>query len=97
MVNVDVLNLTIRVRTRARAPMREIEQRKAPPEQDRRVYLTAPPIAGTIGEAPAPSQEEDTASVESVLESVDLGGLSDRVYEMMRYDVRVGRERGGGV
>jgi hypothetical protein len=76
--------------------MLELEERKPAPDRERRIYLSAPPAPAAMGEAAASSSEDEGGELESALSAVDLDGLSARVYELLRYDVRVGRERSGG-
>lgn len=96
-VVIENLQVTIRVKTAQRAPLSQVDEKKANSNRvPERVHLMAPPKSAAVSEAPLPLMEEEKpGAVASAAEDVDLNELSERVYEYLRYDIRVSRERRG--
>jgi hypothetical protein len=96
-VVIENLQVTVRVKTAARAKLSQVDEKENTNRAPQRVHLMPPPKpSAAAGEAQVPlGKEERPRVVASAAERVDLHELSERVYEFMRYDIRVARERRG--
>jgi len=96
-IQIDTLQVTVRIRTAPRAPVADLEQRPDRKHASQLVHLMAPPkphAASVEAQAPLTAGEEGEEAAWDIA-AVDPNELAERVYEFMRYDIRVARERSG--
>src|SRR5687767_14634684 len=96
-VTIDNLQVTVRVKTAPRAILDRIDDRSDRTHAGQRVYLMPPPeIHAAVTEAQAPLRLEEEPDLGAwAVEDVNPNKLADRVYEFMRADLRVAKERNG--
>jgi hypothetical protein len=94
---IENLHVTVRVTTASRGSTDDLAQRRDRGQASPRVHMMRPPRAHAgSGEMQAQLQAEQAPEHAAASASdVNPKDLAERVYELMRYDIRVARERGG--
>lgn len=98
MTTIEDLNVNVRVKTRARATISGVDQHPGQNRTSQRVHLKPPPKPhASKGESVMPLQADELPEqMEQAGADVDPYELAERVYEFMRQDIRVARDRSGG-
>ena len=97
-IYVENLRAVVHVRTPARASVADVSERRDRKERSPQMELRRPPKPheATNQTALAGQLAEEPEIAAWAAEDVNPSELAARVYEFMRYDARVARERGGG-
>ena len=97
-IEITNLMVTVRVAAAQRVSLAQAHNTENQNRAGQRHLLLPPVPPQATGESSVPLTPEETRPDAGswAVEDVDVYQLSDRVFDFMRYDARIGRERRGG-